>query len=90
VTVPYYLLGFTMGSMHATGRTELPQFEPLRIVFLILRGSVVPLLADCASHRNNDAVFFAFCGHNFSPFKFRTLGFEFRLYHITMDAKLET
>jgi len=90
VTVPYYLLGFAVGGVYTTGSTKLSQFEPLCVVLLILGGRVVPPLAGRASHGNNDAVFFAFCGHDFSPFEFRAAGFELRLYHNTIESKLET
>jgi len=39
------LLGFAMARVGATPRAELAQFDPIRIVALVLDGGVVPLLA---------------------------------------------
>jgi hypothetical protein len=36
VTVPYYLLGLAVSSMHATGSTKLSQFKPIWIVLFVL------------------------------------------------------
>jgi len=69
VTVPYYLLGLAMGSMHATGRTKLSQLHPFRVILLILGGSVVPMLAGCTSQGDYNTVLFSFTSHRFSPFK---------------------
>jgi hypothetical protein len=65
VTVPYFLLGLAMSSMHATGSTELSKFKAIRIVSFVFRGSIIPLLANCASQGSNYAIFFTFTGHAF-------------------------
>ncbi len=52
------------------------------------------MLADCASHRSNDAILFTFTGHAFSPFEFRTLGlapsFESIILILSYYDRLET
>src|SRR5579859_2918196 len=65
------LLGLAMSSMHATGSTELSQFKAIRIVLLVLRGRIIPLLANRASQCSDNAILFTFTGHAFSPFEFR-------------------
>ena len=54
-----------MDRMHTTGRTELSQFQTLRIILLVFRRGVVAMLANRAGQRRNDAVLFPFSGHVF-------------------------
>lgn len=56
-----------MDRMHTTGRTELSQFQTLRIILLVFRRGIVAMFANCASQRRNDTVLFTFSGHVLLP-----------------------
>ena len=54
-----------MRRVYATSRTELSQFEAFWIVFLVLGGRIVALLAHSTSKDRNYAILFPFTGHLF-------------------------
>ena len=54
-----------MRRVYATSWTELSQFETFRVVFLVLGGRIIALLALGTSQDRDNTILFSFTGHIF-------------------------